>query len=183
MALSLFSLKGGSMRKLLVLFFIFTLGSYAYAVDTKIAFVDLQRVFNDCEAGKATKAAWEDMVLQRQSVVEMKQKEKERLQAEFNKQSMMLSDDARRQKLDQMDKLQRDIQRMIDDFDTEMQQFQRDKEIAMINDLDAIIGTIGDENKFSIILRAEIVIYSAEGIDITDLVIEKYDAAFKKSLK
>jgi outer membrane protein len=183
MALSLFRLKGGSMKKLLVLFFIFTLGSYAYAVDTKIAYVDLQRVFNECEAGKATKAEWEEMVLQRQSVVEMKKKEQARLQEEFNKQSMMLADDAKRQKLDQIDKLQREIQRMIDDFDTEMQQFQRDKEIAMIKDLDAIIGKLGDEEKYSMILRAEIVVYSAKGIDVTDLVIERYDAAYKKSLK
>jgi Skp family chaperone for outer membrane proteins len=95
----------------------------------------------------------------------------------------MLADDAKRQKLDQIDKLQREIQRMIDDFDTEMQQFQRDKEIAMIKDLDAIIGKLGDEEKYSMILRAEIVVYSAKGIDITDLVIERYDAAYKKSLK
>lgn len=171
------------MRKLLVLFFIFTLGSYAYAVDTKVAFVDLQRVFNDCAKGKATKAEWEDMVMQRQSVVEMKQKEKDRLQDELNKQTLMLAEEAKRQKLDQIEKLQRDIQRMIDDFDNEMQKFQRDKEIEMIKDLDAIIGKLGTENKYSIILRAEIVVYAAEGIDITDKVIEKYDAAYKESLK
>lgn len=166
------------MKKMLVLFFMLTLGSYAYAGDARIAFVDLQRAFNECDAGKATRAEWEEMVLQRQAVVDMKRREKERLQEEFNRQALMLSENATRQKLDQVDKLQRDIQRMIDDFDTEMQQFQREREIAMLKDLDAIISKLGAEENYTIVLRAEVVLYSTEGIDITDTVIEKYNASY-----
>jgi outer membrane protein len=168
------------MRKMLVLFFMLTLGSYAYAGDAKIAFIDLQRAFNESAAGRSTKAEWEEMVMQRQTVLDMKKREKERLQEEFNKQSMMLSEDARRQKVDKIEKLQRDIQRMIDDFDTEMQQFQRDREISMLNELDAIIKKLGAEENYTIILRAEVILYSAEEVDITDKVIDKYNAAHKK---
>jgi outer membrane protein len=172
------------MRKILALFFVLSLSSFAVADEkakisdekAKIGFVDLQRALNESEAGKASKSELEDLIKKKQEQIDKKIKEKNRLQEEFERQSSMLSEEAARKRMDEIEEAQRDAERMISDSNAEVQKRQREKEIAILKNLDDIINKLGTKEKYTIILPAEVILFSSEGVDLTDVVIEKFNA-------
>jgi outer membrane protein len=173
------------MKKLLVLFFVlFVIPSYAVsAQEVKIGFVDLQRALNESEAGKKAKAELEAIIKEKQSRIDEKIMRKEKIRKELEMQATVLSENAIRQRQDELDRMERDIQRLIDDSNAEIQRRQRQMELSILKELDAIITELGKEEGYTIILPAEVILYSGEGTDITDRVIEKYDKSKSSSHK
>lgn len=172
------------MRKLLTLVFVLVLSTYAFAQDgVKIGFIDMQKALNESEAGKVAKKELEKMVKERQVKIDEKIALRDKLVAEIEKQSVVLSEEARRQKQDELEKIAREIERMVADSNAELQKQQRELEIEIVKDLDAIITGIGKEGNYTIILPADIILYSAEGTDITDLVIKKHNELYKSKGK
>jgi len=172
------------MKRLLTVVFVLALSTYAFAEDAvKIGFVDMQAAANESEAGKAAKKELEKMIKDKQQKTDEKMAVRDKLVAEIEKQSVVLSDEARRQKQDELDKLTREIDRMVSDFNAELQKQQRELEIGIAKELDAIITEIGKEGKYTIIVLDDVVLYSAEGVDITDLVIQRHNERHKAKAK
>jgi outer membrane protein len=143
------------MRKLMVVVFLLALSSYAFAADSvKIGFIDMQQSLNESMAGKDAKVALETMVKDRQVKIDEKIALRDKLVAEIEKQSVVLSDDAKRQKEDELDKLSRELERLVSDSNTELQKQQRELELEIIKDLDGILKEIGEEGKYTVILPA-----------------------------
>jgi len=169
------------MKKVLVILFVLSFGSLAFAAgDVKIGFIDLQRALNDSIVGQESKAELENLIVEKRAIIDQKAAERQRLQEEFDRQSSVLSDEAARKRIDEIDKLQRDIERMVADSEAEVQKLQREKEIAILKDLDAIISEIGREDNYTMILPADVIIFAAEGVELTDLIIERYNSLKKK---
>ncbi len=168
------------MRKLLTFVFVLALSTYAFAQDgVKIGYIDMQRALNESEAGKKAKADLEKMIKERGSKIEEKVAVRDKLVSEIEKQSVVLSAEAKRQKEDELDKLTREIERMVSESNAELKKEQRNIETEIVKDLDAIIKEIGKEGNYTMILPAEVILYSEEGADITDQVISKHNEIFK----
>jgi len=175
--------KEAAMKKLLAVLFIsfITLGLMAQAGkaeaadETKVGFINLQEALNESAFGRETKGQLEEIIKQKQAAISSKIDTKEMLEQELDKQSPMLSEEAVRQRSDEIDKLERDIERLISDSNTEIQKMQREKEVAILKELDDIIQALGRERGYTVILPADVVIYAGEGLDITQEVIKRYD--------
>jgi len=188
---------GGKMKKpavfLLAMALVAFLSNAALAADspqasttqapTKIGYVDLQRALNDSGSGKAAKAELESVLKNLQQDIDRRMAEREKMKTELEKQSLVLSAEARREKADQLEKVQKEIERLIADSNAEIQKRQRDKEVAIIKDLKTVIDEIGKTEGYTIILPAEAILYSSEGIDLTGSVIQRYDAMRKPAPK
>ncbi|MGZ3591826.1 MAG: OmpH family outer membrane protein, partial [Thermodesulfobacteriota bacterium] len=74
---------------------IFTGVVYAQNLNVKIACVDIQRAINECNAGKEAKKTLTRDVEKIQSLILEKQKELQDMKESFDKQSLMLSPEAR----------------------------------------------------------------------------------------
>jgi outer membrane protein len=168
------------MRKFLVIFFVLVFSTYAFGQEkVKVGFIDMQRAINDSEAGKTAKKDLEGMIKERQGKIDGKIALRDKLLAEVEKQAVVLSEEARAQKEGELEKLVREIERMIADSNTELQQSQRELEVEIFKELQEIIDGVGKEGGYTIILPFDIVLYSPAGNDITDLIIEKHNALFK----
>ncbi len=168
------------MRRILTVIFVLAIATCAFAQDgVKIGFIDMQQALNESEAGKVAKKELEDAVKERQGEINEKMAMREKLVAELEKQSVVLSEEARKQKQSELDKLTREIERLVEDSNTDLQKRQREFEVEIVKDLDSIISEIGKEGDYDLILPAEIILYSGEGLDITDQVIEKHDELYK----
>lgn len=168
------------MRRILTVIFVLALATCAFAQDgVKIGFIDMQQALNESEAGKVAKKELEDAVKERQGEINEKMAMREKLVAELEKQSVVLSEEARKQKQSELDKLTREIERLVEDSNTDLQKRQRELEVEIVKDLDSIISEIGKEGDYDLILPAEIILYSGEGLDITNQVIEKHDELYK----
>ncbi len=147
----------------------------------KIGYVDLQRAMNTSEHGKNVKLELEGMVKEKTQMVEKLARERDAMQQDLEKNRMVMSEAAVRDKLDQIKKIDRTAERMIEESNEELGKVQRDKEIGILKDLDAIITEIGLEGEYTVIIPAEMVLYAPESLNITDEVIKRYNAS--KGLK
>ena len=147
----------------------------------KIGYVDLQRAMNTSEHGMNVKLELEGMVKEKTQMVEKLARERDTMQQDLEKNRMVMSEAAVRDKLDQIKKIDRTAERMIEESNEELGKVQRDKEVGILKDLDAIITEIGMDGEYTVIIPAEMVLYAPESLNITDEVIKRYNAS--KGLK
>ena len=156
------------------------LGS-VWAADLRIAYIDIQRAINECNAGKeAKKLITKDLEKVQRSNAD-KQKELQTLKETFEKQAPMLTPDARVAKEKEFQGKVRDYQRWVDDSQNEMNQkriqMERDISVALVK----VIQKLGTDEGYTLILEKNenIVLFASKAIDITDRTIKAFDAQKK----
>src|SRR3972149_5726744 len=91
----------------------------------KIAYVDIQKALNLCEAGKAAKKQITLEVERMRKNFAGKQKELEKLKEDLEKRGLVLSEAAREEKARDFQAKTRDLQRMERDYQEELQRKDR----------------------------------------------------------
>ncbi|MEJ2697043.1 MAG: OmpH family outer membrane protein [Candidatus Sulfobium sp.] len=170
------------MKKILLLVVIFGLvaGRCAYAENNvKLGVVDLMKALNESDAGKKAKAELESVIKSKQAVINEKGKAIEKLKAELDKQSSVLSPDAKKSKEDDLDRMMRDYQRMVSDSQSDVKKRESELTGGILKGLRAVIQQIGRKGGYTMIIEdAEgIVLYSRKSLDLTDEVIKQYNAS------
>lgn len=143
----------------------------------KIAYVDLRKALNFCEAGQEAKKqmALEAEKMQKSFVA--KQKEVEKLKEDLEKRGMVLSESVRTEKEREYQVKLRDLQRMQRDYEESLKQKDRELSDQILRDLEAIVKKMGEEGKYTLILERNQppIIYISNAVDLTDEVIKIAD--------
>lgn len=166
------------MRKLvLVVAIIFVLPLSSLAADdyTKFGSLDLQKVLNESEAGKKAKSDLEALIKSKESTIKEKGEAIEKLKGELEKQSSVLSAEAKKKKEDELEKLLREYQRIIQDSQAEVKKKEGELTDTIIKEIRETIEKIGKEEGYALIIERGMVLYSNKGIDITDRVMKEYN--------
>ena len=156
------------------------LGS-VWAADLRIAYIDIQRAINECNAGKdAKKLITKDLEKVQRSNAD-KQKELQTIKETLDKQAPMLTPDARAAKEKEFQGKVRDYQRWVDDSQNEMNQKRIEMERHISNALVKVIQKLGADEGYTLILEKNesIVLFASKTVDITDRVIKVHDAQKK----
>lgn len=150
--------------------------------NTKIGYIDLQKALNESEAGKEAKASFNKRVEELQKVLDEKQNELKKLQEELEKQKGLLTTEAKGEKEKVYQQKLKDVQRFAKDSQEELQQKDAELTKKILKDLREVIKKIGTDEGYTIILEKgdSLVLFAAEGVDITDKVIKAYGAKGKK---
>jgi outer membrane protein len=151
------------------------------ATDLKIAYVDIQRAVNDSNAGKEAKNSITKELEKVQRQDAEKRTELQTMKETLDKQTPMLTSDARAAKEKDFQTKLRDYQRWVEDNQKDIQQKTQEKERNISLALIKVIQKIGADEGYTIILEKNesIVLYASKAIDITDRVIKAYDAQKK----
>jgi outer membrane protein len=153
----------------------------ALAAELKIAYVDIQKAVNECNAGKEAKKTITKEVEKFQRLIADKQRELQTIKESLEKQAPMLTPDARatREK-DYQNKL-REFQRWGEDTQNEINQKRMEMERNISMGFQKVIQKVGADDGYTLILERNenIVLYVSRAIDITDRVIKAYDAQKK----
>jgi len=150
-----------------------------WAADLKVAYVDVQRAINECNAGKEAKKTITKEMEKVQHLGVDKQKELQTMKESLEKQTLMLTQEAKAAKEKEFQNKVRDYQRWADDNQKELQQKTQDMERQISAGLIKVIQKIGLEEGYSFILEGSMLPYVSKTIDITDRVIKAYDAQKK----
>jgi len=152
-----------------------------WAADLKVAYVDIQRAINECNAGKEAKKVITKDIEKIQHLGADKQKELQTMKESFEKQTLMLTPEARAQKEKEYQSKLREFQRWADDTQNEMNQKRMEMERNISAGLIKVIQKLGTEEGYTFILEKNetIVLYASKTLDITDRVIKAYDAQKK----
>ncbi len=152
-----------------------------WAADLKVAYVDIQKAINECNAGKDAKKVITKDVEKIQRLVADKQKELQTMKESLEKQTLMLTPEARSHKEKEYQGKVRDFQRWADDTQNEMNQKRMEMERNISSGLIKVIQKVGTDEGYTFILEKNetIVLYASKAIDITDRVIKTFDAQKK----
>jgi len=155
---------------------LFVSGSAYAQQGSKLAFIDIQRVIRDSKAGKAAKASFESEIQKKQQIIESKRAQLERLRSDFVQQGPAMNETTRLQKGNQIEKLDKELNRTRADFRDELQ--KRDYELmqSIVKDLETVLQSIGKAGGYTLILSSEALVYGEPSADITQQVIQAYDA-------
>ena len=145
----------------------------------KIGFIDIQRAISDSNAGKRAKERFQAQVKKAEAELLKEKTELERLKADLDKKGPLMKEEERRN-------LEVDLQRRYVNYQrtmTDQQQELRQKEGALTGDilkeLEKIVNEIGKSDKFTLILERNQILYSDQGIDVTNKVIEVFNSRNK----
>ncbi len=150
-------------------------------LDLKIAFVDIQKAVNECNAGKEAKKDLAKEVEKFQNLGAQKQKELEQTRETIERQWPMLNQETRAIKEQEFQTKLKDFQRWGEDNQNEINERKQELERNVVIGLLKVIQEIGADQGYTLILEKNenIVLFSPLSTDITDRVIKVYDTQKK----
>ena len=143
-----------------------------------IAVVDLQRALNETEDGRRAKARLKRLFKQRQQELDKAQGELKTLKEEFDEQSDALSDSARQERLDTIQKQFVELQSTYVEYQRELAEKEAEMTQEIIARMETILRRIGQEESYTLIVERNEggVIFVPGNLDLTDVVIQRYNA-------
>ena len=155
----------------------------AQAADLKIGFIDLQKALNVSAEGKAAKEKITAKVKEYEGVIEKRQQELKKLKDDLEKQAVLLSEDARGAKERDYQQKLKDFQRFTKDIQDELQQQDSDFTGQIIEKIVSLVQEIGQRDGYQMILERSSggIIYGADSVDLTEVVLKEFDARYQKS--
>ncbi len=160
-------------------------GGRAEAAATRIGYVDLQRVIVRSTAGVAAREQLEKDKVTMQKDVDSRRVEVEKLRDELEKKGLVLAADARREKEETLQRKVRDLRRLAEDLEKELQRKEQMATQKILQELTTVVERVGKERGFLLIVerRAAGVIYADSEADMTDEIIKVYDQEKAKEKK
>jgi outer membrane protein len=150
----------------------------AKAEELKIGLVDFQRALNEVEEGKAAKARLKAEFDQKQKTLDALQNDLKTMKDGLEKQKLVLSQDAMKQKEGEYRDKFIELQKKLADFRGELQQKEAEYTGNIIQNLKQIVQEIGARDKYTLILErgGDVVLYSQTATDLTPQVIASYNS-------
>jgi outer membrane protein len=130
----------------------------------RIGFIDIQRVVSESQAGKRAKDRFQAQVKK----------------ADIDKKGPLLKEEERRNMEADFQKRSVNLQRTMGDYQQDLRQKESSMMSEILKELEAIVNEVGKAEKFTLILERSQILYSDQGIDITNKVIETYNSRAKK---
>ncbi|MCD4655366.1 OmpH family outer membrane protein [bacterium] len=171
------------MKKLslvLIISVIITLTFSAHATEgQKIGFIQTQKVILETKAGKEGYVTLEKLVEELKQRMQSKESSIKAMEEELAKQGKMLSDDARLEKREELQKAYKDYSRMKEDAKVEIGNREKALLDKIIEQLAAVIEQVGKNEGYTLILDAEgpSVLFADSAQDISPLIVKEFDKA------
>ncbi|HEX6244547.1 MAG TPA: OmpH family outer membrane protein [Polyangiales bacterium] len=144
---------------------------------TKIAVVDLQRAITETEDGRKAKDKLKKLFEGRQKELDKKQADLKKLKDELDQQKNVLSRDALEAKVESYQKQLVDLQQIYVDYQRELAEKEGELTRSIVERMERILRRIGQSDGYTLIMdRASGVIFVPTNLDLTDLLIQRYNA-------
>jgi outer membrane protein len=145
----------------------------------KVGFVDLQVIASTSAEGKAASAKLEQYRTKANAQLTEKTKEAQAVQQKLQQGGTVLSEQARLQAEKDFQRLQRELQAMQEDANTELQQMTVQLQSDFQERLNPIIEQIATEKGLHVVfsVRDSGIVWADAGIDLSAEVIKRFDAA------
>ena len=144
---------------------------------TKIAVVDLQRAITETEDGRKAKERLKKVFDGRQKELDKKQQELKKLKDELEQQKNVLSRDALEAKVESYQKQLVELQQVYMDYQRELAEKEGELTKVIVERMERILRRIGQTDGYSLIVdRASGVIYVPTNLDLTDVLIQRYNS-------
>lgn len=145
--------------------------------EQKIGFVDLQRALNEVDEGKAAKALLKRDFDEKQKHLDGKKAEFDKLQADLEKQAVVMSDAAKKDRANELDRRARELQGLFVQLQKDLSDRERDATKGIYDRMAVIVREIAEADGFTVVLeKGAGLVYAPSSLDLTNELIRKYNA-------
>ncbi|MCL2822526.1 MAG: OmpH family outer membrane protein [Polyangiaceae bacterium] len=146
------------------------------AAQIKIAVVDMQRAVMETEDGLRAQATLKKLFDRKQSDLDARQEELKRARDDIEKQARVLSKDALDRRRAEWEQSMAELQNMFVEFNKELQKEERRLTQPIITRVQSVLRQLAAQEGYDAILERAAVPYVRTDLDITDRVIQRYNA-------
>ena len=141
----------------------------------RLACFSPQRAFTESADGKAAIARLTALQDERAKAIDEKNKELQAQEQALQQTGSLLSDDARSQRSSAIEKFRIDVQRFIQDAQTELTGVQRDLETAFLAKLQPAVQKVAKDEGFQIVFNLDegVISWADPSLDITPDVVKQ----------
>jgi outer membrane protein len=157
----------------------------AGAADVKIAVVDLRRALNETEEGKAAMKKLTKHKDKLQKQIEGNEKQILEMKESIEKQQNVLTKEALQKKVEEYYRSVTELQQTYMQFQRELMQKETKATQDIFTKMADIIEEIGKAEGYTVILDRSVgaVVWAPSHLDLTDQLIQKYNAKYKSGKK
>lgn len=143
----------------------------------KIGVVNLQRALDESVAGKKAVEDMRAIFESKQKTINKRKSDLKQMQQELNSQSSLLSDEAKREKMNLYQQEMKELQRLVQDSNEELRRKESELVGKIARELRGVVRSLGKELGYDLILEYQEggVLYNSSAVDITSQVIARYD--------
>ena len=145
----------------------------ALAEGPKIAVIDVNKILNESEVGKAAKKKVEERFLELKKQVDGKQAEAKKLKEEIDKKKILLGKEKLKEKEEALAAKVAELQELAQKSEKEMQSRQQDLTRDVLKAIEVQIDRMVKDEKIDLLLDKQAgVVHFQSSMDITDKVLE-----------
>jgi outer membrane protein len=160
---------------------VFLLVGSAWGADVaKIGIVDVQRVLETSKAGQAARAQIKANIDRMEADMKKRGAEFEELQKQFERNAAVMSQEKREQTRRDMQIKQLDFQQLQKKYKGDLKELEQQLLDRIQKDVLNLIDEIGKKEGYLLIVNKVAVLYNPTAIDITDRLIQQYNAQYGK---
>src|SRR5262249_17627375 len=148
----------------------------------RVGYVDLQRILAKSQAGVQAREQLEKDKAGHEKQGGNQKNDLDKVRDELEKKGQLLSADARRDKQELLERKVRDVRRLVDDLEKELQKKEQGLLAKVLREVEGVVAKIGKEKGYLIIVerRQGGLIYGAPEADVTEDIIKAFDDEMRK---
>jgi outer membrane protein len=142
----------------------------------KFAVVDVQRAVMETEEGLRAQATLKKLFDKRQHELDAKQEQLQQAKDDIEKQAKVLSKEALQRRTEEWQRSMMELQTIFVEFNKELQKKQAEMTQPILNKMLSILRQTAAQEGYDAILEKNAVPFARSDLDITDKVIQLYNA-------
>lgn len=172
------------MKRTLVLILMVSLGGMSLlAGDSKIGYIDSEKVINGYKGMSGLKAQYNNLIAEWEEEAQEKKAEIEKLRGELEEQEVMLSEEAKKKKRNEIrekEKAYEDFLKAVWGENGKAKQKHEELLRPIIEEISNILESIGEEDGYEIIfdISEGNIVYAKVGLDLTERVLFEINKEF-----
>lgn len=155
------------------------IGSGAFAAETKIGVIDMQKVLANSAAGKKAQQELEKKMSQLKETFKKDEDALLAMQKEIEKKSSAWSDEMKQEKSIEFQKKRRDLGAKQEDANLELKQLREKHLTPILKKLEQVVKDEAKKGGYTVVLPVNAVLYNADETDMTKGVTEALNKAMQ----
>jgi len=154
--------------------------SFSASAEVLVGLVDIQRIITSIKEGKNVQKNLEKSYNDKKSVLKKEEDKIKKLQEDYKKQSVVLSEQARATKEREMQDLMLKLQNKTMEYQREIQKMEQDLKKPILDKLRPIIDEVSKQKSVAMTfeLSAAPIVYAESKVDLSEDVIKAYDKKY-----
>ena len=144
----------------------------------KIGYVDVQRAIQETEEGKAARNRLKGEFEQRRAQIDKKSQDLEKMQQEYDKQQAVLSDEAKKKKQEEFQKLLLDTRKSASELQEDLAGKEQQAMGSILQKLNQVVAEIAERESLNFVMDKASLLYAPQAADITNEVVRRYNDRF-----